>query len=319
VTRVELAGWGALFAVSIVVLVKAADSFTDSAERIGVFLGIPSFITGVTIVAIGTSLPELVSSVVAVLRDTSEIVVGNVVGSNVTNIFLVLGVAAIMGRQLRVTYEIIHVDLPLLVGSAFMMAWVVWDGMVAPHEALALLAGAVIYVLYAIRVSRRQHSFPEGEEEHERPETPAVRVWVVLLASAGFVYVGATFTVESVIRLADILGIGTEIIAISAVALGTSLPELTVSIVAARRGNLETAMGNVLGSSVFNTFAVMGIPALIGDLVIPDSVLTFGLPVMVGATLLYFFMAQDKEVSRWEGWLLVVFYGLFVVELFQMA
>ena len=315
----ELFAWGAVFAVSIVVLVKAADSFTEAAERVGVYLGIPSFIVGVTIVAIGTSLPELVSSVIAVLRDSSEIVVGNVAGSNITNIFLVLGVASILGRRLRVTYEIIHVDLPLLVGSAFMMAWVVWDQNVSVPEALALIAGAVIYVSYTVMVSSRIS--PAGDEPApaaEERERPATRTWIVLAAGAAFIYLGANYTVEAVIRLADILEVGKELIAISAVALGTSLPELTVSIVAARKGNLETAMGNVLGSSIFNSFAVMGIPALVGTLVIPASVLSFGLPVMLVATLLYFFMAQDKDISRWEGWLLIVFYVLFVGHLFGL-
>lgn len=314
----ELALWTAVLIASLAVLVKSADGFTDSSEAIGLALGVSPFIIGVTIVAIGTSLPELVSSSVAVLRGSSEIVVGNVVGSNIANIFLVLGLAAVLGHRLRVTYEIVQVDLPLLVASAFMMALVVWDREVTVPEALALVTGAVIYVAYAVTSSLRRVDLGEDEEAAPSGRRVRTRDLVILGISAVFLYLGATYTVESVVKLSEILGIGAEVLAISAVALGTSLPELTVSVVAARKGNLETAMGNVLGSTIFNCFAVVGISALLGPLVIPASVLTFGLPVMVAAALLYFFMAQDKEVSNWEGWVLILFYALFLGKLFEL-
>ena len=116
----QLLIWGGILLASIAVLVKASDYFTDAAEQIGKYFRLPAFIIGVTIVAIGTSLPELVSSIFAVLRGASEIVVGNVVGSNIANIFLVLGITAIVGRKLKIAHELIHVDLPLLVGSTFL-------------------------------------------------------------------------------------------------------------------------------------------------------------------------------------------------------
>jgi cation:H+ antiporter len=322
---VELLLWSLVFVASLTALVKAADWFTAGAERVGLWLGIPSFLVGATIVAIGTSLPELVSSIIAVTEGASEIVAGNIVGSNITNIFLVLGVAAIMGRRLQVTYETVRVDLPLLVGSSFMMVWVLYDRSVTVAEAIALLAGALIYMMYAASASSRRHArwTEDGDDSTDAGEprvpAPGARTWLLLAGSVALLYVGAKYTVDSVVELAGILDVGPEIIAISAVALGTSLPELTVSVVAARRGNLETAMGNVLGSSIFNSFAVLGIPALIGDLTITDSVWEVGLPIMVGATLLYFFMTQEKELSHWEGWLLLVFYALFIAQLFSMA
>jgi cation:H+ antiporter len=146
-----------------------------------------------------------------------------------------------------------------------------------------------------------------------------LRTWLLLVLGALGIYFGARYTVEAVLEISEILEIGADIIAMGAVALGTSLPELAVSVVAASRGRLETAMGNVLGSSIFNACAVVGITGLSGNLVIPESVLSFGLPVMLLATLLFFFMAQDKEVSRWEGWLLLVFYGLYVAKLLELV
>ncbi len=316
--------WGAVFVVAVLALVKSADVFTQGAEEIGYFLGMPAYVVGVTIVAIGTSLPELVSSVFAVAEGSPEIVIGNVVGSNITNIFLVLGVAAILGRRLEATYEIIHVDLPMLVASAVMVVFVALDEVITRPEAILCGAGAVVYFLYAVNISRARGRAHEEIEEEIEEELDVERgrldprVWPRIGLGAVVLYFAAEFTVRSVIELAALFEVGAEIIALSAVALGTSLPELTVSIVASRRGNLEIAIGNVLGSSVFNAFAVVAVAGVITELPIPERVLDTGLPFMLAATLLYFFMAQDREITRWEGWLLVIFYALFVGRLFGL-
>lgn len=318
--------WSVAFIVAVTVLVKAADWFTDGAEELGVYLGIPAYVVGVTIVAIGTSLPELVSSLIAVSVGNPEIVVGNAVGSNITNIFLVLGVAAIIGGRLKVAYEIIHVDLPMLVASAAFLFFTCWDGTVTALEGVLLVCGAVVYLAYAASISQtrgraRAHEDLAEEivEEHKIERGKLDRmVWVRIVGGAALLYFAADYTITSVIELASILDVGTDLIAMSAVALGTSLPELAVSVIAARRGMLEIAMGNVLGSSVFNSFAVVGIPALITPLPVSDLVLTIGLPALVIATLLYFFMAQDREMTRWEGMLLVLFYLLYIGKLLEI-
>lgn len=318
--------WAVVLPVALLALVKAADEFTEAAEEIGLHFRIPAYVVGVTIVAVGTSLPELVSSLVAVGRGAPEIVLATVVGSNVTNIFLVLGVAAILGRRLFATYEIIHVDLPLLMGSAFLLAVVAWDGEVDRLEAVACVAGAVIYTLYAVAISVRR-ARPEERELREEVEEElgvteaqplSAAVYARLGASSVVVYFAAEATVRSVIEVAGSLGVSSDVIAMSAVALGTSLPELTVSLAAARRGNLEIAIGNVLGSSVFNSLAVVGVPGLIVALPVAPNVLAFGLPMMVVASLLYFFMAQDREITRWEGWILVLFYGVYFLGLLRL-
>lgn len=313
--------WFAALAAALLVLVKSADLFTDGAEAIGLALGLAPYVVGITIVAVGTSLPELVSSVIAVVRHNPEIVLGNVVGSNIANILLVLGIAAILGRRIKATWEILHVDLPLLVSSAFLLAVVAWDGAVTLPEALACLAGSAIYVSYALTMSVRradQHGDVKADSEQDVGAARgqiAPSVWVKLALGAAGVYLGAEYTVRAVIELAAIFEVATDFIAISAVALGTSLPELAVSITAARKGNLEVAIGNVLGSSVFNSFAVVGVAGLFGTLVVAPTVLTLGLPIMVIATLLYFFMLQDREITAWEGWMLVLFYAVFLVQL----
>ncbi|PIN75562.1 conjugal transfer protein TraR [Candidatus Woesearchaeota archaeon CG08_land_8_20_14_0_20_47_9] len=310
--------WLLIFAASLFVLVKSADYFTDSAEKIGLFFGIPPFIVGVTIVAIGTSLPEFFLGIISVLRGSSEIVISNVIGANITNIFLVLGVSAIIGKKLKVTYEILNVDLPLLVGSAFLLAVTIWDGVFTLPEALLCIAGIIIYLIYTVNVERVHEDVEIEKEMKEELKEKRRLDWknvAILFASAIFIYLGARYTVTSVIRLSGILNIGAEVIAVSALAFGTTLPELTVSINAARNNKPEIAVGTVLGSNIFNSFAVMGVPALLGRLVIPQTILMFALPMMLIATLLYVFMTQSKEISRWEGWLLILFYIFFVMSL----
>jgi cation:H+ antiporter len=277
----------------------------------------PAFVVGMTIVAVGTSLPELVASILAVLRGASEYVAGNVVGSNIANLLLVLGLAAIVDGHLRVRFELVHVDLPFLAGSAFFLALVLWDGQVGRIEALLCLTGLAIYGWYVLSAKPSVLTEPVSEaEQAPRPAWP--RTGLVLLGSAGLIYVGADYTVRSVVEIAQLVGIGAELIAASAVALGTSLPEVAVTVAAARRGQPEMAVGNVLGSNVLNSFAVVGISGLFGRLTVPDSLLDFAVPVMLIATILAFFMIMEKEMTKWEGWLMILFYVYFIGALFNV-
>lgn len=311
----DIAIWSIVLFISLVVLSKSADFFTDSAEKIGVYFGIPPFIVGVTIVAIGTSLPELISSLIAVYADSGEIVFGNVVGSNIANIFLILGVAALISGLLDIEYDLVSVDLPLFVGSAFLLGLTVWDGKYTIGESILSIAGYVVYTFYAVSV-RRDDGGEEGEEEGATKEPFPTKEFAILAASSLFIFLGAKYTIDSVVKISEILDIGKEIIAVSAVALGTSLPELIVTINQARKGNPEVAIGNVLGSNIFNSFMVMGLPGLTGRLVIPENVLESGLLVMLAGTVLFFFVTQDEQVTKWEGLLFFLFYGWFIGNLF---
>jgi len=251
------------------------------------------------------------------LRGASEYVAGNVVGSNIANLLLVLGLAAIVDGHLRVRFELVHVDLPFLAGSAFFLALVLWDGQVGRIEALLCLTGLAIYGWYVLSAKPSVLTEPVSEaEQAPRPAWP--RTGLVLLGSAGLIYVGADYTVRSVVEIAQLVGIGAELIAASAVALGTSLPEVAVTVAAARRGQPEMAVGNVLGSNVLNSFAVVGISGLFGRLTVPDSLLDFAVPVMLIATILAFFMIMEKEMTKWEGWLMILFYVYFIGALFNV-
>jgi cation:H+ antiporter len=312
--------WVAVFVASLLVLIKSSDYFTLSAEKIGLYFGLPAFIIGVTIVALGTSLPELLSSIIAVLQGSSEMVVGNVIGSNIANIFLVLGISAIIGKKLKIGFELMHVDLPILMASALYLAVTIWDGVFTWGEGVLGLAGLVVYILYTVNTERedKHTKTKKAVKKIKIKKSFPIKPSVILLISGFFIFIGAKYTVESVIKLSQIFNIGTEIIAVSAVALGTSLPELMVSISAARKGNAEMAVGNVLGSNIFNAFAVMGIPAFFGALVVPSTILSFGLPMMLIASFLYLIMTMEREVTRWEGWTLLIFYVFFIGKTFGM-
>lgn len=314
----ELIFWLAIFVVSLFVLIKSSDYFVDSAEKIAIFFKLSPFIIGVTVVSLGTSLPELISSIIAVLQGTSEIVIGNVVGSNIANIFLVLGFCAVIGKNLKIDYDILDIDLPLLVGSAFLLGWTILDGVFTWKDGILCLLGLIIYLMYTLQAKHPEDIIDKDIKKIQKEKKKKFEWKYVffIFVSGVFLYLGARYTVDSIVNISQILGVGEEIIAVTAVALGTSLPELMVSFNAAKKGKPEIAVGNILGSNIYNSFAVMGIPALIGPLVIPQNIITFSLPMMLVATFLYVLMTQNKRISRWEGYTLLLFYVFFIGQSF---
>ncbi len=297
-----------LFVATLAGLVKASDWFVAAAERIGVALGVPSFIIGVTVVAAGTSLPELISSIVAVGKGAPEIVVGNVVGSNIANVCFILGLVAVMARQFSIGFNIRRVDLPMLISASVLLALTIMDGTFSRVEAGVMVLGMGVFLAYVVKDSGREPDH-EGTREKARWQD-----FALIAVSAAGIWACANYNIASIIALSGLLGVGSEVIALTAVSLGTSLPELVVSVVAMRKGSHEIVVGNVLGSNVFNTFAVMGIPGLIAPLAIPPDVVAFSLPVMLGATLMFAYGTYDREVNRWEGGLLLLLYGYFIFE-----
>lgn len=301
-----------LFVVSLAVLLKASDWFIDSAERIGLSLGISPFIIGVTIVAFGTSLPELATSIASVFSGESEIVIGNVVGSNITNIALVLGLAALVVNKIELEYNIWHIDMPYLWGSAFLLWLALRDLHFSLFEGILFTLGIVIFLAYSFRNQ-------EGEEKVKSMVKPGWKTYALLLLGGGLVYLGADYTIFSIKKLSAIAGINPEIIALSAVALGTSLPEVIVSLNAAQRGKASIAVGNVLGSNIFNTYIVMGIPSFFGPLKVPANINDLFLPLMVAMTILFGIMSNNRTITRWEGAVLLMFYAFFCVSLIEGA
>lgn len=300
-----------LFVVSLTVLLKASDWFVDAAEEIGFSFGVSPFIIGVTIVAFGTSLPELATSVAAVLSGQSELVVSNVVGSNITNIALVLGLVAVVIKQIELEYNIWHIDMPYLWGSSFLLWFVLYDGQFSFFEAILFLIGIVIFLAYSFKGDN------EDKKDDEIKEKASIKAYALLIVGGLLVWLSADYTIYAIQKLSAIAGIPPTIIGLSAMALGTSLPEIIVSLNAARKGKTSIAVGNVLGSNIFNTYIVMAIPSFFGPLNIPTVINHYFLPMMIAMTILFGIMANNKKITRWEGLVLMMFYALFMVQIFQ--
>ncbi len=294
-----------MFVVALGVLLKASDWFIDSAEEIGLALGISPFIIGVTIVAFGTSLPELATSIASVYAGDSTIVIGNVVGSNITNIALVLGLVAVSVKYFELDYNIWHIDMPFLWGSAFLLYFAVFDGDFTLFEAALFMVGIVLFLSY---------SFKSNNGEEVEKVKASGKSYAMLIIGGLLVWLGADYTIEAISELAKMADIDPAVIALTAVALGTSLPEVIVSINAAKKGKTSMAVGNILGSNIFNTYVVMGLSRFFGELEVSTSIISFSLPIMVAVTILLGVIGNNKKITRWEGLLLLLFYVFYFVE-----
>lgn len=323
----EIALWTGIFIVSLAALVKGADWLLMGARKVGLALGLPPFIVGVTLVGIGTSLPELLASTVAALKGLTDVAVANAVGSNIANILLVVGALAIFSRTVVVKKDLIDLDLPLLAVSTVLFVAVVVDRQVGFGEAILLLATYGIYLGYTM--SQRKIDEREVLEAMDVPRHFWYRLWpftavkmnkmdvkakdiIYLIAGAALLALGAKFTIDSVIELSALLGIVTGVIAMLGIAFGTSLPEVIVSFTAARQGEADVALGNIMGSSVFNLLMVVGVPGLLAPLVLGEQTFLIGVPMLVAATTLFIISGISRRIHLWDGSMYLVLYAFFV-------
>ena len=325
--------WVIVFIVSLGVLVKGADWLIASAEKIGLALGLSPFIVGITIVGVGTSFPELISSLVAVFKGVPDVVAANVIGSNIANILLIVGVSAVIGRRLIVTKSLIDLDLPLLAISTVLLLGIVWDKQITFGESLLMLITYGIYLFYTVlhkdtedtgeitevlpsRQEKRGHILAHKKETFTRPKLIAKDFIPLVVGILGLIF-GAKYLIDALVNLSAILNIATGVIAITAVAVGTSLPELLVSAKAALQKKSEIALGNIFGSNVFNALVVIGLPGLFCILPVDNQTFTIGVPTMALATLLFVISGISRRIHMWEGAFYLSVYVLFVAKLFN--
>ncbi|MFH1505864.1 MAG: calcium/sodium antiporter [archaeon] len=309
--------WILIFAGALTALIIAANLFTDSAEKLGLYFGMPPFMIGAVILSLGTSLPELANSILGVVKGVPDIIVGNVLGANITNILLVLGVCAIVAGKLKITKEVMQVDLPLLIGSALWVVFVAFDGKFVLWEAILTIIFLVVFLRYAVSGKVKEY----GKKVWKKKVHPKItaKTIVTLVVSGILIYFGAKFTIEALLEISKGVGIAEGIIAATVLAIGTTLPELIVGVQAARKKKYELAVGTVLGSNIINVLLVLGIPGLIATITFSHTMIFIALPFMVGATLLFLFTTQSKLVTKHEGWMLVLMYVLYVGTMFVMG
>jgi len=295
-----------VFATSMFALVKGADYLIQGAEKIGRYFNLPSFVIGALIVGIGTSLPEVASSFAAIFAGQTDIVVSNAVGSNIANILLVAGLAAVVGRKIVSTKDLVDIEVPLLVASSALFLGTVYDGVVTTLEAAILFLGFLVYISYLLL-----HP-DESSVSEEKASNTKKGGGIALVA-------GAKYLIESVIVIAESFGIPTGVVAISAIAVGTSLPEIIVSVTAVLKGKTDLAFGNVFGSNVFNVLLMVGLVGLFENLTVDNATYIIGLPVFIAVTVMFTISAMSKRIYIWEGMMFLVFYLFFMVQLFGVA
>jgi cation:H+ antiporter len=330
--------WLLIFLVSIYFLVKSADYFTDYAEKLGKILRLPNFIIGVLIVAIGTSLPELATSIMGVSAGEAEFLSGNVLGTVIINVLLGLGVAILfVKRKVKFNWDIVSNDLPFFAAAIFLVAISLYDGHFSTVEAMIFVIGFVVYIFYAYLA---QKSFQEkvkarldrqikaeineevkGVKEHKklsRDNTAKFKIVLILLSSLIVVLVASYFVVQSVLQIAVFLDIGSTVIAATAVALGTSLPEIVVAISAARRRNYDMMIGNILGSSIFDIFMIFGFVGIFTTLIITPAIYWIMIPFLIATFLLLWLTLIDKKITKTEAMMFILVFIMFIGKMFDI-
>lgn len=309
--------WFLALVVSLFVLLKSADFFIDSALVIGNKLSIPHFVLGATVIAFGTSLPELAVGVSAIFKNEAAIISGTVIGSNISNIFLITGLAVAVSSGFKVDFKKNAGPLLIFLFVTFLTSFFLWDNYYSLTEGIISAVLLVSYIAYIV-------IFPAPEEEEEAEEdTFSFKTILFLILSGLGIGVGAEYVVVSVKEIANLLGMQEDVIALTVVALGTSLPELAVTISAAKKKKYGIVLGNVVGSNIFNSLCVIGIPTVLGSFYgkeyeIFDNLFTgFGIPLMLLATVLIFVLSLLKTTPKFFGYLFVALYLFFIVGSFM--
>lgn len=304
-----------LFPAGFVALIFGAEWMVKGASRMAVAMGISPLVVGLTVVAFGTSAPELGVSVMAASAGKSGLAVGNVIGSNICNTLLILGLAA-LAAPLLVSRQLLRVELPFLIGTCLVFWGMSADGAVTRWEGMVLFGGSVGYTAWVIANSRKKtrlHQEQKGKPQGgQHPGWPHIIRQVGLMAGGLVLLVmGSRWLVNGAVALATGLGVSDLVIGLTVVSIGTSLPEIATSVMASLRGERDMAVGNVMGSNLFNILVVLGLTATVAPAGVPVAASAAGsdIPIMIGAILLcvpIFFTGQ--RISRGEGGLLFGYY-----------
>ena len=312
-----------------VVLVLGAEWLVRGASRLATAVGISPLVVGLTVVAFGTSAPELAVSVMSAFKGQADIALGNVVGSNICNVLLILGISAII-IPLTVHRQLVRLDIPVMVGVSLLMWALALDGRLGRIDGIVLALLVISYTIYLIRRSRREEAEVREEYEKEygapaggKPDTAMYLKMIGMVAAgiAGLV-LGSKWLVDGAVFIAQAFGISELVIGLTIIAFGTSLPEVATSIMAALKGERDIAVGNIVGSNTFNILTVLGIASAVSPagINVPAEALSFDIPFMVLiAVVCWPMLADGMKVSRANGIFLLAFYGAYLTYLFFLS
>jgi cation:H+ antiporter len=313
--------------IGLILLILGAEMLVRGASRLAAAIGISPLVIGLTVVAFGTSSPELAVSLVSAWTGQADIAVGNVVGSNIFNILVIVGLSALI-VPLTVAQQLVRLDVPLMIGISFLTLGFAWNGYIGRPEGAILFGILVLYLVFLVRSSRKESTEVQSEyvQEFGDSRSRSQRQWplyiVLVVVGLMLLVIGSRWLVTGAVGLARLLGVSELVIGLTIVAGGTSLPEVATSVVAALRRERDIAVGNAVGSNVFNLLAVLGLTALVAPqgVAVSQTALVFDLPVMIAvavATLPIFFTGY--RIVRWEGGLFLAYYGAYVAYLFLAA
>ena len=311
-----------MFIGGLVALVLGAGWLVRGAAKLALSFGISPLVVGLTVVAFGTSAPELAVSAGAVLDGKVDIAIGNVVGSNILNVLLILGASAVI-TPLVVHLQLIRQEVPIMIAASVTLLLMMLDGVVATWESALLVGAMVIYTVFLVWQSRRQSASADAEFEGEVDLNStwdrhwSVQLGLILLGLVALV-TGSHFLVEAAVTTAKQWGVSDVVIALTIVALGTSLPEIATSVTAALKGQRDMAVGNVVGSNTFNILGCLGISGMLSTsgLVVAESVIHFDAWVMLAVALACLpIFISGREIARWEGVVFLLYYAAYTAYL----
>lgn len=304
-----------LFA-GLALLFVSGKYLVDSSVAISRRLRIPRMIIGLTVVAFGTSAPELLVSLQAAFSGYPEIAIGNVIGSNISNILLVLAITALI-FPIPVPKSSVKRDWPIMMGISILLFFLSINGQISRLEGGILVALLGVYILYSVFSSRRAE-----HREEDNSDKKLMRWWVagiIFLASCVGLAFGADLLVENVALIAEEMGISTRVISITMVAVGTSIPEVATSVIAALKKETDILVGNIIGSNIMNILSVLGFTSLVNPISVSGEIAGFDIPWMLGVSLLLLLLmlpASRSRITRWEGSFMIVIYLLYIYLLF---
>ncbi len=304
----------AVFVVGLLILVAGAEAFIRGAVTIARMFGVSPFVIGLTLVGFGTSAPELVVNVAAACNDCPDLALGNVVGSNISNIGLILGTAA-MVTPLAVQMRLLKAEIPIMLGATGLLWVLSADGELGRLDGGILLAMFAGMMVYLVRFSPPETPDVKEEigEQAARKRVPWGSALLLLGGLVGLVG-GAELMVRSAVAIATAWGVSELVIGLTVVAIGTSLPELASSVAAAVRGHADIAVGNVIGSNIFNIVLILGVTTQVAPLPVPPDLLALDIPAMVAFSLLFLaVLVNGLVIRRWEGGLLLAAFTGFVI------
>lgn len=311
------------FLAGLALLLLGAELLVRGAARLASSIGISPLVVGLTVVAMGTSAPELAVTVKSGFSGQSDIGLGNLVGSNICNILLVLGISAVIG-PLSVAMQIVRIDIWVMILAGVAVTALSMDGVVDRLDGVVLAAGAVAYTMFCVFLSRRETARIKAQyaKEFAPPKAPVPSSWmwnvVLVIAGLGLLVLGANWLVDAAVAIARVLGMSELVIGLTVVAIGTSMPEIATSVIAGLKGEREIAVGNVIGSCVFNLLAILGIGAAAtpSGIAVSPSALSFDIPVMLASAFLcipVFF--TGLRIARPEGVLFLLYYAAYTIYL----